>query len=1190
MMRRQLSTLASRALVLNAGSSSLKYGLFELQPGGKATALCSGLVDKVGSANAAIKHSEDGTTEVMDARLPDHSAALSKVVEVLTRSGGPIQSVKDIHVVGHRVVHGGSSLTTPTVVDDAVESDIERCVPLAPLHNPANLLGIRVARELFSAPSVAVFDTAFHASIPPESFTYALPKALREEHGVRKYGFHGTSYTYVLERTASLLNRPADSLSLVMLHLGNGASMSAVKHGKCIDTTMGMTPLEGLIMGTRAGDLDPGALHYLATHLGYSAAEIDTILNKQSGLQGLCGLSDMRAIRTAIAGGDEAAGLARRLTIERIRKYLGSYLVRLRGDVDAIVFTGGIGENDADLREAVCEGLTKFGIAINPTRNELRLSEVQASFSKLKIMVVPTDEEVSIAQQAAKAAGVFTQISRAAPAVDPPSMDTLASATDTAALATSVTERPPSLGPSAVPPLGHAMMIESDLRSTEFVEAALLSSVLPRARRLGYFRLLSRGAGHDPKLEFLRATQKFGLDAEPIEAMYGMQVDEATEMFARGQGDETFDRIIDKFQAYAEDKDFVLVSGAKVTARGALAVPGSSAYYAKLAGALNIPALVIHDVTVEGVGGKALEAELQGIKAGYDAHAARLAGALVTGMPIDSFETEAADLRTALSSLGIYCAGVLPHDKRLWQLSMAEVANALDAEVLYGGQNLNKQFVRSVETVTMDVPQLIQKASSPSYEGTLAITCADRTEVLFSMLLAASSKNTPLPAGLLLTGADQLPLDARHVLDGLQAIGQPILLTSLSSFEAAARLRDLQHLDGVGTFDGASEAHLRRLCGAASKLEAAEALIEAHLENDFRDAMVESDSGQTDLSPMIFKHKMFSAARASKQHIVLPEGDDIRVVTAAAELLARNLCSLTLIGNESAVRHLAEAAHVDIADATIVDPDRVLKDEPTEWAEGMVESLYQAREKKGMTVEKARELLRSDPSYFGTMMMMQGLADGMVSGACHSTANTMRPALQLIKMAPGCSLVSSVFFMLLPDKVYVYGDCAINVDPDASALSQIALASCDTARAFGIQPRCAMLSYASGDSNTGPQIDKVREATEHAKELAPSELFEGPIQFDAAVDPAVAAVKFKGQTSPVAGRATVCIFPDLNSGNNAYKAVQQASHASAVGPIMQGLRLPVNDLSRGCTVEDIVNTVVCTALQARAGKDKAAPS
>jgi len=303
------------------------------------------------------------------------------------------------------------------------------------------------------------------------------------------------------------------------------------------------------------------------------------------------------------------------------------------------------------------------------------------------------------------------------------------------------------------------------------------------------------------------------------------------------------------------------------------------------------------------------------------------------------------------------------------------------------------------------------------------------------------------------------------------------------------------------------------------------------------------------------------------------------VVAAAGDLLARGLCKLTILGDPAEVRAHASRANVNLDGATLINPSDGVPD-------AMVEALYEARKKKGMTLEKARQTLESDVNFFGTMMMYMGNADGMVSGACHSTANTMRPALQVIKMAPGYSLVSSVFFMLLPDKVYVFGDCAINVDPTAEQLAEIASTSAGTARAFGLKPRVAMLSYATGDSNSGPMIDKVRSATERARELAPGELIEGPIQFDAAVDPAVAAVKYKGaDASPVAGKATVLVFPDLNAGNNSYKAVQQAAKAIAVGPIMQGLRMPVNDLSRGCTIDDIVNTVVVTCLQARASKE-----
>jgi phosphate acetyltransferase len=329
---------------------------------------------------------------------------------------------------------------------------------------------------------------------------------------------------------------------------------------------------------------------------------------------------------------------------------------------------------------------------------------------------------------------------------------------------------------------------------------------------------------------------------------------------------------------------------------------------------------------------------------------------------------------------------------------------------------------------------------------------------------------------------------------------------------------------------------------------------------------------------------MFSKARQDKQRIVLPEGLDVRVVTAAAELVHRELCEVTLCGDPETIQANAQQANVDVSGCDIVSPQDVLVDNPQPWAEEMVEAFYQARKHKEIkSREMAREKLLSDRAYFGTMMMKQGLADGMVSGTRQSTANTMRPALQLIKMQPGFNIASSVFFMMLRDKVYVYADCAINVDPTAEELAQIAVASAHTARAFGVQPRVAMLSYATGDSNKGPMVDKVIRATAIAKELAPDELIDGPFQIDAAVDPAVAAVKFPAG-GPVAGKATVCIFPDLNAANNGYKAVQQATKTVANGPIMQGLRLPVNDLSRGATVEDIVNTAVATALQAQAAK------
>ena len=275
--------LSTRALVLNSGSSSLKYGLFDVSDATASTALCSGLVEKIGQPGGMIKHkTESGTNREIAGDLADHVTALRQVVDILTAGGGPIANVDEIGVVGHRVVHGGASLTRPAVVDDTVEAMIEGCAPLAPLHNPANLNGIRTARELFPAPHVAIFDTAFHSDMPASSYTYALPRELLEKHGVRRYGFHGTSYTYVLGQLAESLGKPVGAVNAILCHLGNGASMAAVQHGKCVDTTMGLTPLEGLVMGTRAGDVDAGVLSFLSTHLDYSPAQIDELLNKRS--------------------------------------------------------------------------------------------------------------------------------------------------------------------------------------------------------------------------------------------------------------------------------------------------------------------------------------------------------------------------------------------------------------------------------------------------------------------------------------------------------------------------------------------------------------------------------------------------------------------------------------------------------------------------------------------------------------------------------------------------------------------------------------------------------------------------------------------------------------------------------------------------------------------------------------------
>ncbi len=343
------------------------------------------------------------------------------------------------------------------------------------------------------------------------------------------------------------------------------------------------------------------------------------------------------------------------------------------------------------------------------------------------------------------------------------------------------------------------------------------------------------------------------------------------------------------------------------------------------------------------------------------------------------------------------------------------------------------------------------------------------------------------------------------------------------------------------------------------------------------------------VTPMMFEHELLERARADRKHVVLPEGTEERVLRAAEILLRRNICDLTLLGEPDAVRRKAAGLGITLSTDTAPQPDaagaraqvRIVDPATSPLRQQFAELYTKLRAHKGMTVELALDVV-TDVSYFGTLMVQEGIADGMVSGAVHSTAATIRPAFEVIKTSPGAAIVSSVFFMCLADKVLVYGDCAVNPDPDAQQLADIAIQAAGTAAQFGVAPRVAMLSYSTGTSGSGADVDKVRKATELVRGLRPDLLVEGPIQYDAAVDANVAATKLPG--SEVAGRATVLVFPDLNTGNNTYKAVQRSAGAVAVGPVLQGLRKPVNDLSRGALVQDIVNTVAITAIQAQTGQ------
>ncbi|MFE0819744.1 acetate kinase [Streptomyces sp. NPDC058794] len=391
---------STRVLVLNSGSSSVKYQLIDMRDGER---LAVGLVERIGEQTSRLKHTRvtDGDTREQHGPIADHEAALKAVAAELGRDGLGLDS-PELAAIGHRVVHGGMFFTEPTLIDESVLTEIERLVPVAPLHNPANLTGIRTAQALRpDLPQVAVFDTAFHTTMPQAAARYAIDPKIADRYRIRRYGFHGTSHAYVSRETARLLGKDPSEVNVIVLHLGNGASASAVEGGRCVDTSMGLTPLEGLVMGTRSGDLDPAVIFHLERVGGMSTDEIDTFLNKRSGLFGLCGDNDMREIRRRVDEGDERARLAFDIYIHRLKKYIGAYYAVL-GRVDAVAFTAGVGENAAPVRQAAVAGLEGLGLVVDGELNAVRGDEarlISPADARVAVAVVPTDEEMEIATQ-----------------------------------------------------------------------------------------------------------------------------------------------------------------------------------------------------------------------------------------------------------------------------------------------------------------------------------------------------------------------------------------------------------------------------------------------------------------------------------------------------------------------------------------------------------------------------------------------------------------------------------------------------------------------------------------------------------------------------------------------------------------------------------------------------------------------
>ncbi|WP_231984695.1 phosphate acetyltransferase [Mycobacterium sp. 852014-52144_SCH5372336] len=493
----------------------------------------------------------------------------------------------------------------------------------------------------------------------------------------------------------------------------------------------------------------------------------------------------------------------------------------------------------------------------------------------------------------------------------------------------------------------------------------------------------------------------------------------------------------------------------------------------------------------------------------------------------------------------------LPEEPLLVAASVAELQQAVEGELISGDPALLSREAMDLMVAGMTAERVLERLS----EGVAVIAAGDRSDVVLALASAHAAEGFPSLSCIILNGGLQLHPSISALVSGL-GLRLPIIATEFRTFETASRV---------------ASARGRVTATSMRKIDTAIALMETHV--DIADMLDQLAIPIPQVvTPQMFTYKLLEWARSDRKHIVLPEGDDDRILTAAGRLLHRGVAELTILGEESQIRARAAELGIDLSDAVVLDP------QTSDLCDKFAEQYAEMRKHKGVTVEQAREIIH-DVSYFGTMLVHNEIVDGMVSGARHTTAHTVRPAFEIIRTLPDVSTVSSIFLMCLADRVLAYGDCAIVPDPTAEQLADIAISSARTAASFDIEPRVAMLSYSTGTSGSGADVEKVREATELVIQREPDLLVDGPIQYDAAVDASVA--KSKMPDSKVAGRATVLIFPDLNTGNNTYKAVQRSAGAIAIGPVLQGLKKPVNDLSRGALVEDIVNTVAITAIQAQ---------
>jgi len=658
-----------------------------------------------------------------------------------------------------------------------------------------------------------------------------------------------------------------------------------------------------------------------------------------------------------------------------------------------------------------------------------------------------------------------------------------------------------------------------------------LAALVPR---VGVFRPITRREDRDYVLELLLPQSNAGLSYDECIGVGYQRLHEDL--------DGAISDIVGRYHAVASKCDAMVIIGSDFTD---VATPTELSVNARIAVNLGAPVVLSvrsFDRSPQEIA-QAIELCMVELSAQH-AHTAAVVANRCNPAQLEAVAEACAHLGTT-----VY---VIPEEPLLVAPTVGELMTALDGVLVHGDPSLLGREVLHVMVASMTTEHVLERLR----EASAVITPGDRSDVILAVASAHAAEGFPSISTLILNGGLPLDREVARLVTGL-GLRLPIIGTELGTFATAS---------AVAYTRG------RVTANSESKIDTALQLMERHVDMNNLLERLSAIPIPTVTTPQMFAYQLMERARSDRKRIVLPEGDDDRILQAAGRLLRRDIAELTILGDESQVRSRAAELGVDLAGATVINP------RTSELCEKFAEQYAEIRKKKGITLEQARETIH-DVSYFGTMLVHNDIVDGMVSGAAHTTAHTVRPAFEIIKTQPGVSTVSSIFLMCLSDRVLAYGDCAIVPDPTSEELADIAISSARTAAQFGIDPRVAMLSYSTGESGSGAGVDKVRAATELVRQREPSLLVEGPIQYDAAVEPSVAASKMPD--SQVAGRATVLIFPDLNTGNNTYKAVQRSAGAVAIGPVLQGLNKPVNDLSRGALVEDIVYTVAITAIQAQ---------